>query len=83
MYRFGPRFPSMINTYDDALRKLAKSIAIEKGLKSPIREGTYIMVGGPSFETVAESRLLRMFGADAVGELCELIKRTKCFVAIL
>ena len=66
---FGPRFPAMVDTYDQDLRDLAKKIAVELGLGSFMREGTYAMIGGPTFETVAESRLLRLFGADAVGEI--------------
>ena len=66
---FGPRFPATVDTYDRDLRDLAKKIAVELGLGSVMREGTYAMIGGPTFETVAESRLLRLFGADAVGEI--------------
>ncbi|KAK7493386.1 hypothetical protein BaRGS_00015286 [Batillaria attramentaria] len=65
--RFGPRFPATVGTYDEDLRNLAKTISVELGYNSIMREGTYIMIGGPTFETVAESRLLRTFGADAVG----------------
>ncbi|XP_050405327.1 purine nucleoside phosphorylase isoform X2 [Patella vulgata] len=65
--RFGPRFPAMVGTYDPELIELAKETAVNLGYSSILREGTYIMIGGPSFETVAESRLLRNWGADAVG----------------
>lgn len=65
--RFGPRFPATVETYDKDLRDLAKRVAVELGYGKIVREGTYIMIGGPTFETVAESRLLRLFGADAVG----------------
>ncbi|KAK6182440.1 hypothetical protein SNE40_010133 [Patella caerulea] len=65
--RFGPRFPAMVGTYDSELIELAKETAVNLGYSSILREGTYIMIGGPSFETVAESRLLRNWGADAVG----------------
>ena len=47
---------------------MAKEIATELGYGNILREGTYVMIGGPTFETVAESRLLRLFGADAVGQ---------------
>ena len=56
-----------MDTYDKDLRDLAKKIAVELGCGSIVREGVYIMIGGPTFETVAESRLLKSFGADAVG----------------
>ncbi|ESO93590.1 hypothetical protein LOTGIDRAFT_161701 [Lottia gigantea] len=65
--RFGPRFPATVGTYDDQLIKQAKAIAQELGYGPVLREGVYIMIGGPTFETVAESRLLRNWGADAVG----------------
>jgi purine-nucleoside phosphorylase len=42
--------------------------ATELGLGDILRRGVYVMIGGPTFETVAESRLLKNFGADAVGE---------------
>lgn len=62
---FGPRFPDMTQAYDVALRLIARRIAEEQGL--PLHEGIYAMLAGPSFETPAEVRLLRAFGADAVG----------------
>ncbi|XP_046571188.1 purine nucleoside phosphorylase-like isoform X2 [Haliotis rubra] len=65
--RFGPRFPATVDIYDSKLRALAAEIGKELGYGDYMREGTYIMIGGPTFETVAESRLLRLFGADAVG----------------
>lgn len=62
---FGVRFPDMSNAYDRELRKLARQIAEEQGVD--IKEGVYINVTGPSFETVAEVNFFRMVGADAVG----------------
>lgn len=62
---FGPRFPDMIDAYTPALRKLAQETAVS--LNFELQEGTYAFVGGPSFETPAELRLLRTVGADAVG----------------
>lgn len=61
----GPRFPDMTYAYDPALRRLAQAVAQEQDI--PIHEGIYAMVGGPSFETPAEIRFLRIIGADAVG----------------
>ncbi len=61
----GPRFPDMTYPYDVALRRLAQDVAAEEGV--PLREGVYAFVGGPSYETPAELRLLRTVGADAVG----------------
>lgn len=65
--QFGPRFPAMNNAYDADLRKLAKKIAAEMNLSNVIREGVYVMLGGPTYETVAELNLLRIVGVDAVG----------------
>lgn len=61
----GPRFPDMTEPYDPDLRRLAHEIAA--GGDYTLREGTYAFVGGPSYETPAELRLLRTIGADAVG----------------
>ena len=57
----GPRFPDMVGAYTEELRKLAHDV--DGGL----REGVYVAVAGPNFETPAELRMLRGFGADAVG----------------
>ncbi|XP_046364335.1 purine nucleoside phosphorylase-like isoform X1 [Haliotis rufescens] len=65
--RFGPRFPATVDIYDSKLRSMAAEIGKELGYGDYMREGVYIMIGGPTFETVAESRLLRLYGADAVG----------------
>jgi purine-nucleoside phosphorylase len=61
----GPRFPDMSEAYDLHLRRLARQVAQEKDI--PLREGVYIGLSGPSFETPADIRFLRLIGADAVG----------------
>ena len=63
--RFGVRFPSLVNAYDPALRQSALDAAQRNGIA--LTEGVYAMVGGPSFETQAELRMLRTLGVDAVG----------------
>lgn len=63
--RLGPRFPAMTGAYDPSLRAVAREVAQDRGLA--LREGVYAMLGGPTFETPAEIRLLRSLGADAVG----------------
>lgn len=63
--RFGPRFPPMTDAYDPKLRAAAHEAARRTGLE--LREGVYVMLAGPSYETRAEMRMLRSFGADAVG----------------
>ncbi len=62
---FGPRFPSMNDAYDPALRELARQTALEAGI--PFQQGVYICLAGPNFESPADVRFLRVIGADAVG----------------
>ena len=61
----GERFPDMSRAYSPALRALAKAQADRMGLE--LREGVYAGLTGPSYETPAEIRMLRILGADAVG----------------
>ena len=61
----GTRFPDMSKVYDERLRNKAKLIAIEHGIK--VREGVYIGVQGPTFETPAEYRMYRILGGDVIG----------------
>ncbi|NUB10629.1 purine-nucleoside phosphorylase [Azospirillum sp. Vi22] len=62
---FGPRFPSMTDAWDPALRALMRRRALE--LNIDLVEGVYAAYPGPSFETPAEVRMLKVLGADAVG----------------
>ncbi len=62
---FGPRFPGMSQAYDLELRQRAQQVAAEAGIT--LREGVYVCLSGPNFETPAEIRMLRVMGADAVG----------------
>lgn len=61
----GTRFPDMSRIYNTDLQKIIKSSAKELGIK--LQEGVYLQLTGPSFESPAEIRMLRTFGADAVG----------------
>lgn len=61
----GERFPDMSKAYDPELLKLARAAANERGIH--YREGVYVCLAGPSFETPADLRFLRGIGADAVG----------------
>jgi purine-nucleoside phosphorylase len=61
----GPRFPDMSAVYDPALRGIIKREA--RRLQIPLREGVYVGLHGPSYETPAEIRAWRRLGADAVG----------------
>ena len=65
-----PRFFSMLDAYDPALRKLARETAAD--LAIPVQEGVYLGLLGPSFETPAEIRMFRAWGADTVAmSVCE------------
>jgi purine-nucleoside phosphorylase len=61
----GVRFLDMTDQYDGALRARALELGAELNLR--IHQGVYVVVAGPSFETRAELRYLRLIGADAVG----------------
>lgn len=61
----GPRFPDMSRAYDPELMEKARKVAMES--KVSLREGVYCGLSGPSFESPADLRFLRMAGADSVG----------------
>jgi purine-nucleoside phosphorylase len=63
---WGERFPDLSTPYAPELRQLALGLARRLGL-SETTSGTYVCIPGPSLETPAETRFLRMIGADAVG----------------
>ena len=62
---FGERFPDMSQPYDLDLLQKARESAKEKGIIT--KEGVYICLAGPSFESPADLRFLRTIGVDAVG----------------
>jgi purine-nucleoside phosphorylase len=61
----GTRFPDMSQAYDRAFNDLARRVTQEENIS--MREGVYAGLSGPSFETPADLRFLRVMGADAVG----------------
>jgi purine-nucleoside phosphorylase len=61
----GPRFPDMSAAYSEPLRQLARNCA--RRLKFTLKEGVYVSVTGPSYESPAEIAMLKRLGADAVG----------------
>jgi len=63
--KWGPRFPDMSRAYDLELRELFKKVA--QKLNEEIKEGVYVAIPGPSLETPAETKFLKIIGADAVG----------------
>ena len=62
---FGPRFPDMSAIYNPELIELTENVAAQLGVE--MRKGVYVGLSGPSFETPADCRFLKMVGADAVG----------------
>jgi len=61
----GPRFPDMSRVYDERLRITAKLVALENNFQ--LKEGVYVGVSGPTFETPSEYKMFRILGGDVVG----------------
>lgn len=61
----GPRFPDMSEPYTERLKEIAENVALDKNIK--MHQGVYLALSGPTLETKAEYRYLRLIGADAVG----------------
>ena len=68
---FGTRFPPLSDAYDISLRQMAHKAWLDVRAQDPserkMHEGIYAFVGGPTYETRAECRMLRQLGADVVG----------------
>ena len=69
----GPRFPDMSHVYDEDLQQIVKKTACS--LDIDLREGVYIQLKGPNYETPQEIHMCRVLGADAVGmsTACEAV----------
>lgn len=80
---FGPRFPDSSYSYNPELRELAKAVAEEQNIV--LREGVYMYMTGPQYETPAEIRAIRILGADAVGmsTVPEVIIARHCGMRVL
>jgi purine-nucleoside phosphorylase len=63
--RFGPRFVNMSEPYSRKMIAKAKEIAIDLNIK--VHDGIYLGLQGPTFETLAEYRMVKILGADCVG----------------
>ena len=79
---YGDRFPDMSEAYSKQLIQKALQIAKEKGIK--VQQGVYVGTQGPTFETPAEYKLFRIFGADAVGmsTVPEVIVANHCKIKV-
>lgn len=69
----GPRFPDMSEIYSKELREVIRHTARDLDIR--LREGAYIQLTGPNYESPSEVRMVRTLGADAVGmsTACEAI----------
>lgn len=63
--RFGPRFLNMSEPYSKAMIQKGRALAKEIGFD--LKEGVYLALQGPTFETLAEYRMVKNLGADCVG----------------
>lgn len=79
----GPRFPDMSYAYDQEYSE--KMLLLAHKLEVDIRQGTYLAVTGPCYETPAEIRMFRTLGADAVGmsTVPEVIAANHCGMRVL
>ncbi len=73
MDELGPRFADMSHIYDEDLQQIIRDSAKEMALS--IKEGVYLQLTGPAYESPAEVRMCRILGADAVGmsTACEAV----------
>jgi len=62
---FGPRFPDASEIYTKEFREVAKQAGKELNIK--LQEGVYAWWTGPSYETPAEIKMIRILGGDAIG----------------
>ena len=78
----GTRFPDMSNVYDRKLQDIIKKVAKENGVY--LQEGVYAQMTGPSYESPADVKMLRVLGCDAVGmsTVVEAIAANHCGMQI-
>ena len=81
--RLSTRFPEMSQVYDREYIQIMHKVADENGIE--LRDGVYLQVSGPAYESPAESRAFQMLGADAVGmsTVCEAIVLNAMHIRLL
>lgn len=79
----GTRFPDMSCAYDKTLINIAREVSHNLSLE--VKEGVYLMMTGPSYETPAEIKMIRILGGDAVGmsTVPEVIAASHCNLRVL
>lgn len=79
---FGPRFPDMTRAYDRGL--IAQATAIAERLSLPVKQGVYVGLTGPSYETPAEYKFWGSVGGDAIGmsTVSEVIVARHCDIRV-
>lgn len=80
---YGPRFFSLANAYDKALRSEALALAEREGIV--VNQGVFVSYSGPCFETAAEIRMMQIIGGDVVGMsvVPEVISAVHCGLPVL
>ncbi len=80
---FGPRFPDMSSAYDKSL--IESILKVSSKLNLNMKQGVYVMMSGPTYETPAEIRMVRTLGGDAVGmsTVPEVIIAHHCGIKVL
>ncbi|MNJ17188.1 Purine nucleoside phosphorylase 2 [compost metagenome] len=80
---YGPRFFSLANAYDKALRSEALALAEREGIV--VNQGVFVSYSGPCFETAAEIRMMQIIGGDVVGMsvVPEVISAAHCGLPVL
>lgn len=81
--RLGPRFPDMSRIYDPDLQQVVRQAGETLGIS--LKEGVYLQLTGPAYESPAEVRMVRTLGADAVGmsTACEAVAANHMGMRIL
>ncbi len=80
---YGPRFFSLANAYDKALRSEALALAEREGIT--VNQGVFVSYSGPCFETAAEIRMMQIIGGDVVGMsvVPEVVSAAHCALPVL